>query len=129
MNEINERMSPERLPNIAKTLVDALNQNAGLEIPIAILVDGRYDELDNKLFSWLEIAGRRDRETDQSVRTGEAQQNMDVSASFLGFALIQTSATFKCPYRMCFNGAHPVVITAGPDVFKMEAQRGATELS
>ncbi len=27
------------------------------------------------------------------------------------------------------TGLIPVVITAGPDVFKMEAQRGATELS
>ena len=122
VDEINERTSPERLPTIAKTLVDALNANAGLELPIAILVDGKYDELDTKLLSWLgnlpdhaieeliNLFGRAEKHSKEHGRVG----------ILFGLCFDPDVEDVEVSIPNVFQtGLIPVVITVGPKVLQL----------
>jgi hypothetical protein len=125
LDEINDLTSPERLPTIAKTLVDALNAQGGLKKPIEILVDGKYDELDDKLLGWL--GNLPDHAKEKLIHLFERAEKHSEKHGRVGilFGLcfdpdvkdVQVSIPNVFQTELI-----PVVITAGPKVLQLTPQ-------
>jgi hypothetical protein len=123
VDDVNELTNSEHLPKIAKALVDALNAEAGLELPITILIDGKIDDPDDKLLGWLGLLPKDAIEKLSSViRRAEMHRERHEKIGILfGLCFDPTIEGVQVAIpNVSQSGLIPVVITAGKKVLKLD---------